>query len=316
MSKTQTVESQESPAARVAPVESTAKPDTAITPRSDKLATFRDFFQRYRPQVAAVLGKTMPIERLINVTMAAIGRNEGLQRCTPVSVVRSVMVAAQLSLDPSGVLGSAYLVPYWNDKIKGYEAQLIIGYRGMLDLARRTGEVVHVEARTVYEKDRFEYRLGTAPNLRHVPTLDGDPGQAIAAYAVISLRNSDKPMIEIMSRFEIERIRQRSKAKEFGPWVTDWDMMARKTVLRRLIRYAPMSPEAAQAVTVEERIEAGEELADIIPLANVDKPQEKPANKSEALAQRIKEARQDAAASTETVASGPVEQLPLGEGQG
>lgn len=278
------------PAAPAAPAAEGAPPETALATKSDKLTTFRDFFERYRPQLAAVLGKNMPVSRLINVTMASIGRNDGIQRCTPVSVVRSVMVAAQVGLDPSGVLGSAYLVPYWNDRIKAFEAQLIIGYRGMLDLARRAGEVVHAEARTVYQNDRFEYMLGTSPNLVHVPSLDTDPGPPIAAYAVITLRNSDKPLIEIMSRTEIERIRARSKAKESGPWVTDWDMMARKTALRRVIRYAPMSPEAAQAVTAEERMEAGEDLAEIIPLPDVGESAALPTNKSEALAQRIREA--------------------------
>lgn len=292
-----------------APVAAPANGATALATRGDKLATFRDFLVKYRPQLSAVLGKTMSVERLIQVTMAAIGRDEKLQRCTPVSVVRSVMVAAQVGLDPSGVLGSAYLVPFWNKHINAYEAQLVIGYRGLLDLARRAGDVVHVEARCVYEKDRFEYELGTEPRLLHIPSLDENPGKIIAAYSIITLRNSDKPLIEVMPRGEIQRIRRRSKAADEGPWITDEDMMSRKTVLRRGIRYVPMSPEAAQAVSIEERMEAGEDLANIFPLP-VDEAPRLPASKSEELAQRIKEARQ----ATQAAAAAPLpEPIPQEE---
>ncbi len=212
------------------------------------------------------------------------------------------MITAQLGLDPSGVLGSAYLVPFWNTHKGRYEAQLIVGYRGLIDLARRSGDIVGVEAHVVREKDSWKYAWGVTPVLEHIRSLDADPGKPTAAYAVVRLRDGP-PLIDIMSYAEIEAIRKRSRAAGQGPWVTDWDEMAKKTVTRRALKYAPMSVDAARALAVEDRAEAGEgDISDIVDLPPLDEDGGTAAagTRSEQLASRIREAREKAASAAAT----------------
>lgn len=277
---------------------------TAIKP-ADRLQTFRDLLQKYRPNFAAVLPQTFKVEKLIQVALAAIGRTPKLALCTPASVLRSLMIAAQLGLDPSGVLGSGYLVPFWNTKLSRYEAQFIAGYRGLIDLARRSGEVTNVEAHVVYGKDQFEYRLGLDPILNHVPVLDPDPGSPRCAYVVIRLKDSPVPLVEIMSHTQIEEIRKRSRAGNEGPWVDNWHEMARKTVTRRGLKYAPLSVEAAHALAIEDRAEAGEDVSDLVELPLIEEGEgegasERPATKSGRLAEQLKTAEEKAKAALET----------------
>lgn len=230
------------------------------------LETLRELLWQNRAYFSRVLPKHLPAERLIQVALAAAGRDDGLLACTPTSVLRSMMIAAQLGLDPSGVLGSGYLVPFRNNKTGRMEAQFIAGYRGLLDLARRSGEVVGAEAHVVYERDQFTFSFGIVPEVKHVPFLGDDRGQPLAAYAIVRLRTSPTPQIEIMSKAQIEKVRQASQAKNAGPWQTWWDEMARKSVLRRALKYAPLSADAIIALAVEERAEEGvTDVSDLLP---------------------------------------------------
>lgn len=247
-----------------APPAPPAAPATALVKKpKPAIETFRDLLTEHRDQFKRVLPRQMAdqVDRMVQVALVAISRNERLLACTPYSVLRSLMVAAQMGLDPSGVLGQGWLVPYKNNRTGKYEAQFIPGYRGLRELARRTGDVLNVEARVVYDKDAFEYVLGydpanSRPSLRHVPCLDADPGKVRGAYSIIWMRESPHPLMEIMSHAQIEKVRAVSRAANEGPWVDWWEEMARKTVFRRALSYVPLSTEAARSIALADTQEA------------------------------------------------------------
>jgi len=203
-------------------------------------------------QIADVLPRHVRPEAILKSLMVAGSKQPLLYKCTKASIAQSIMGAAQLGLDCSGTLGSAYLVPYKNNKTGVYESQLIIGYRGLIDLARRSGQIDSIEARCVYANDIFDYELGTDPKVYHKPTID-DPGDLVAVYGVARIKGQSMPQIEVMSKSQVDKIRAKSKAGKFGPWVEYYAEMARKTVVRLLCKYLPLSPEmfAAQQAEAE-----------------------------------------------------------------
>jgi recombination protein RecT len=204
-----------------------------------------------KDQIAMAAPRHLSADRIIRIVMTSIQRTPKLAECTPESILGALLTCTQLGLEPDSASGRAYLVPY------GKVATLIIGYRGLMDLARRSGDVTSIEARVVHEKDKYEFRYGTQADITHQPCRDADAGDIVAAYGVAHLRNSDRPAIEWMWRKEIDAIRARSRAANNGPWVTDFSMMARKTLIIRLCRYLPSCAELHTAVRLDEQAEIG-----------------------------------------------------------
>ena len=205
-------------------------------------------------QIKAALPRHMTPERLARIVTTEIRKVPKLAECTPVSFFGAVIQCAQLGLEPGNALGHAYLLPY------GRDVQLIIGYRGMIDLARRSGQIVSIDARAVYEGDKFECRLGLDPHIEHEPDW-ANPNRTMGdklqfVYAVAKLKDGGI-QFDVMSRAEIEGIRARSKAGNGGPWKTDYQAMALKTVVRRLFKFLPVSIEIQTAVGLDERAEMG-----------------------------------------------------------
>tara|TARA_Y100000310_G_C20649464_1_gene798543 strand:+ start:34 stop:876 length:843 start_codon:yes stop_codon:yes gene_type:complete len=189
-------------------------------------------------------------DRLVRVALSEIRGNPKLQKCSPASLVSAILASGKLGLEP-GLLGQAYLVPY------GQECTLIVGYRGLIDLARRSGEVEKIEARLVYEHDDFAVSFGTDEEFTHRPKMFGDRGAVIGVYAE-AYYQSGTVQREFMTREEVEAIRSRSRAGKSGPWVTDWPEMARKTVVRRLVKYLPLTVETMRGLTDADAIEFGD----------------------------------------------------------
>lgn len=212
------------------------------------VGTIADMLTNRKDLIAAVLPKHMTPERLIKIASVAVARVPKLQQCTGLSLVNSVIKAAELGLDCSGTLGSAYLVPYKT------ECTLIIGYRGLIDLARRSGQILSIEARVVWTNDVFEVEYGLNPKLVHKPVIDGDSGDFRLVYAVAKLRDGGE-QFDVMNYEDIRKIQKRSRAGDSGPWVTDFPEMARKTVVRRLCKYLPMSVEFQTAIASEDEHE-------------------------------------------------------------
>ena len=232
-----------------------------VTTAKGRMENLKSMLERAKPSMAAVIPRHLTPERMIKLALVAASRTPKLLQCTPASVVQAVMTASQLGIDVGGSLGAGYIVPY------GDQAQFIIGYRGLIELARRSGQILGIEARVVHEKDVFEFEYGLHPKLRHVPSSDPEPGKTIFAYAIAQMKDSD-PQLEVMGLSQLEGIRKRSKAANNGPWITDTDEMYRKTVVRRLCKYLPLSVDLQTALELEDRAEKGEQTAidvDLVP---------------------------------------------------
>lgn len=232
----------------------------AVQPRrqNDIAALLTD--PKIKAQMALALPKHVTADRLARVALTEVRRNPALARCDQHSFLGALMTCAQLGLDPGGPLGHAYLVPFENRKANRTEVQFIVGYRGMIDLARRSGQIMSIEARAVYEGDSFSVRFGLDSHLEHVPDFDSPNRTQVDklrfVYAVAKLRDGGV-QFEVMSRREIEAVRAQSKAGASGPWQTHYEAMALKTVVRRLFKYLPVSIELAQALEQDERADLG-----------------------------------------------------------
>lgn len=232
---------------------------TAIQPK-DRAAQVRDLLEANKAELAKVMPRHVTPDRLLKVAVYCISKTPKLQECTPASLIACIKQCAELGLEPGGALGLAYLVPF-NDKKSGTViCTLIIGYRGFIELARRSGQLSQIEAHVVHENDTFEVEFGLDPKLSHTPKLSGSAGRPLLVYAIARLKDGGKH-VEVMTWEAVQAIRRRSRSADTGPWVTDEEEMARKTVLRRAAKYLPLSPELADALTVDSEdfdTEAGE----------------------------------------------------------
>lgn len=222
-----------------------------------EMQPFRDMLESEggRRRIAEVVPKNIAPDRLIRMAMLSISKNHDLRKCSPSSVLLAVCDAASLGLDCGGASGQAYLVPFKTT------ATLIIGYRGMIALARKSGEIATITSHVVRAGDEFRYELGLNETLVHKPGESVDDRHVTHAYAVAKFKDGSH-QLEVMARAEIEKHRARSMAKDNGPWVTDYAEMCKKTVLRRLCKLLPMTPEAAEAIDKSDRNEFVEFVAE------------------------------------------------------
>lgn len=229
---------------------------------NQQLTTLSAELDRRQSLIAESAASLIDPVKMKGVVLSTFTRTPSLWECDPVSIARAVVEAAQAGLEPTGSLGGAYLVPYNNGKTGRKEAQLIVGYTGLVKLARRSGEVTKVEARVVRQADEFDYGYGLDPYLHHRPALglaDDAANPMTHAYAVVHFRSGEK-QFDVMSAAEVLAIKARSKSKDrngntTGPWVTDEAEMWKKTVLRRLSKLMPLTIEAQRALDAEDSIE-------------------------------------------------------------
>jgi recombination protein RecT len=233
--------------------------------------TVAQMMEKNRDSIAAALPKHLTVERLSRVALGELRTNPKLLECSPASLMNAIVKASQLGLEVGSAMGHAYLVPFKT------ECTLIIGYRGLIALARRSGEIQSITARVVYARDTFELEYGLEEKLRHIPSTDEDPGAVTHVYAVAKLKDGGI-QYEVMTRAEVDAIRNRSNgyqtAVKYGnkknPWMTDYEEMARKTVMRRLFKYLPMSIEMADAMNAEADDERAQEEKNITPVADLN----------------------------------------------
>jgi len=216
-------------------------PDKPLTPEQ----TIAAYLKRMAPEIEKALPSHMNAERMGRIALTTIRLTPKLLDCSVPSLMGAIMQAAQLGLEP-GLIGHCYIIPY------GKEATFIIGYKGMIDLARRSGNIESIYAHAVYEKDEFDYELGLHPKLHHKPAT-GHRGEMKYVYAVAHFKDGGY-QFEVMDTGEIERRRKRSKAANNGPWVTDYEEMAKKTVIRHMWKYLPISIEIQQQAAQDEVI--------------------------------------------------------------
>ena len=230
-----------------------------------KPKTIEDYLKQMAPAMAQALPKHMDVDRVMRLAMTTIRTTPALRDADVSSLLGAVMQAAQLGLEP-GLMGHCYLLPFKNNKKGITEVQFIIGYKGMIDLARRSGHIESIYSHAVYEKDYFEFELGLEQKLVHKPSMEGDRGQFIGAYAVARFKDGGY-QFEFMPKSEIEKRKGRSKAanSNYSPWATDYEEMAKKTVVRHMWKYLPISVELQQQVAYDEGTAPKREMKDITP---------------------------------------------------
>lgn len=221
--------------------------------------TMQAYIKAMEPAIKKALPSVITPERFTRMVLSALSATPKLAECSPQSFLAAMMTAAQLGVEPNTALGQAYLLPYRNHG--NMECQFQLGYKGLIDLAYRSGEVSVIQAHTVYENDVFEYELGMDPKLRHVPAK-ADRGEAVAYYAMFKTKDGGYGF-EVMSVDDVQRHAQRY-SKSYGsgssPWRSNFDEMAKKTVLKRALKYAPLKSDFVRGVAQDETIKA--ELSD------------------------------------------------------
>lgn len=221
--------------------------------------TMQAYIKAMEPAIKKALPSVITPERFTRMVLSALSSTPKLAECSPQSFLAAMMTAAQLGVEPNTALGQAYLLPYRNHG--QMECQFQLGYKGLIDLAYRSGEVSVIQAHTVYENDVFEYELGMDPKLRHVPAK-ADRGEAVAYYAMFKTKDGGYGF-EVMSLDDVQRHAQRY-SKSYGsgssPWRSNFDEMAKKTVLKRALKYAPLKSDFVRGVAQDETIKA--ELSD------------------------------------------------------
>lgn len=215
--------------------------------------SIQDYVKAMQGEIAKALPSVLTPERFTRMVLSAISTNPKLGECTPQSFLGAMMTSAQLGMEVNTPLGQAYLIPYFNGRAKRLECQFQLGYKGLIDLAYRSGEVSIIQAQAVYENDEFSYELGLDPKLKHIPATQ-DRGNAIAYYAVFKTKDGGYGF-EVMSVADVEAHAMRySKSYGSGPWQTNFDEMAKKTVLKRCLKYAPLKSDFVRGLTQDETI--------------------------------------------------------------
>lgn len=228
-----------------------------LTPQSTKR---NDLFalitsDKMRAQMASALPRHITPDRMVRLVLTEIRRLPGLLDCDRQSLLGAIMQSAQLGLEV-GVAGQAWILPFKNRKTGMPEATLIPGYRGLVQLAFRSTLVAAIDAHAVFEGDEFSFNFGRS-EISHVPGECHDPKTMTHVYAILTTTTGGR-MLEVMRKSEIDTVRSRARAKDSGPWATDYVEMAKKTVLRRLLKRSPVSFELARAVDLDDQAESGE----------------------------------------------------------
>lgn len=214
-----------------------------------KEPTIMQYIERMKGEIAKALPTVITPERFTRIVLTALSSNPKLQQCTPQSFLGAMMTAAQLGVEPNTALGQAYLIPY------GRECQFQLGYKGLIDLAYRSGEVSNIQAMEVYENDLFEFEYGLEPKLKHIPAKS-DRGDVIYYYAIFKMKDGGYNFAVMSVDDARKHGRKFSKSFSSGPWRDNFDEMAKKTVLKRVLKYAPLKSDFVRAVTQDETIKS------------------------------------------------------------
>lgn len=198
------------------------------------------------------------VKRMIAVALNSISKTPKLLNCSRDSILLSIIRAMELGLEPDTPAQLCHLVPFGN------QCQLMMGYRGLLKLAKDTKGVSYIETQPVYEEDDFSLELGLVPRLVHRPALTGDRGPVKLYYAIVRFVGNEEPLIEWMLNEDVQRIRNESASRNSDAWKKHPEQMGRKIILKRVCNYIPASSNSrlSTAIHVDNRVEAGEEVED------------------------------------------------------
>lgn len=215
--------------------------------------TMQQYIKSMEGEIKKALPSVITPERFTRIVLSAISVNPKLGSCTPASFLGAMMTSAQLGLEVNTPLGQAYVLPYLNKGV--LEAQFQLGYKGLIDLAYRSGDVEVIQAHVVYENDEFECAYGLDPKLTHKPA-DTDRGEPIKVYAVFKTKSGGFGF-EVMSMEDVKKHAakySKSYGSSYSPWKTNFEEMAKKTVLKRVLKYAPLKSDFVRAAVQDETI--------------------------------------------------------------
>ncbi|MGO5082401.1 recombinase RecT [Oscillospiraceae bacterium LCP25S3_E4] len=220
-------------------------------------STIKDYINLYSKEIAKALPSVLTPERFSRMAMTAITKTPKLAECSPQSFIGSLLTAAQLGLEPNTPLGQAYLIPFYNGKKRTYECQFQVGYKGMIDLCNRSGEIKNIEAHIVYENDEFEFEYGLDSKLKHKPCMS-DKGAPVWVYALYRLNNGGYGF-EVMSVDDCMAHGEKySKTFNNSPWQTNPEEMMKKTVLKKVLKYAPVRSDFVKGAVADETIQVAD----------------------------------------------------------
>lgn len=227
------------------------------------IGSVKKFFDSQKSVLSAVLPKHVNADRMLKIALGALRTTPKLMECTTETLFGAIVQCSQLGLEPNTPLGHAYLIPFRNNRKNVTEVQIVFGYKGLIDLARRSGQIVSISAHAVHDGDKFNYAYGLEEKLEHIPAK-GERGDVIYFYAVAKLVGGGHAF-EVMSREDVEAIRDSSNNFKFARdkgatvWGQHFIQMGRKTVLRRLFNYLPVSIELATASALDSKSAMGED---------------------------------------------------------
>ena len=231
-----------------------SQPDNNEKPvKLTKNMSMPDMVKAMMPEIRKALPSVITPERFTRIALSALNNTPALQQCSPMSFIASLLNSAQLGLEPNTPLGQAYLIPYKN---KGQmECQFQIGYKGLIDLAYRNGQMQTIQAQAVYENDFFEYEYGLEPKLVHKPAYS-DRGEITYFYGLFKTVNGGFGF-SVMSKADMDnyaRTYSKAFASDYSPWKTNYEEMAKKTVIKQALKYAPIKTDFQRALSTDESI--------------------------------------------------------------
>lgn len=232
-----------------------------------------DLLDSNRAAIARALPKLVTVDRMIQTALTAMIRTPSLLDCTGHSLISCILTSSQLGLMPDNILGECYLIPFNNTRKGVKECTFIVGYKGLVTLAMRSGQVKSITAQAVYAAnqdggDLFDYDMGLNEKLVHKPSGMIDVLKITHFYTIVRFINGGYVM-QVMTRAQVEAVRNESKnyqyaaKKEETIWGKYFTEMGCKTVVRRAMKYVPLSPEMAKAVALDEAADAGKQETSI-----------------------------------------------------
>ena len=248
--------------------------------KDPQINTISKSLDKMKAQMTLALPKHISVERMIRLALTTLQSNNTLKKCSTTSVLSAVMQASQCGLELDGFMGHAYLVPFWNKHTKSYEAQFMPGYKGLISLARRSGEVNFISAHVVYDLEPFTLKFGVEESLDHKPLPPSQRGEnKIGAYAVVKLKDGSTSFRFLWAE-DIEEIKKTAlagkKNTKSSPWTTHENAMWEKTAIRNLAKFLPLSAEFSKAAALDEMADAGLSTVEVFEGIPVEEPETKP----------------------------------------
>jgi recombination protein RecT len=226
-------------------------------PARIKPTEFRKMLEQMKSRFDDILPKFLESDRMIRIIMSEFNSNPKLAECEPMTIINAAMCAARLGIEVGSALGQGYLIPY------GKTCQFMLGYRGMIDMVRRSGNIQSLSAHQVHANDEFQFELGLNETLRHIPAHT-NRGELLGAYAIAKFKDGGH-QIMYMTNEQITKARDESKMKNSLPWTKFPEEMYRKTVIRNLFKYLPVSVEMRDLIIKDSEADEGtQDNSDII----------------------------------------------------